>query len=259
MGSPVVRARLSESQKALFSKSTQFYGGNLLLKSQYQAMSIGRTIKGTTFGHGKYMELPSTYTGRGRWKTHGTVKTKQKWFAPYGKSEVIQLKDLQEMVLQMTIAAHQLVISAEHYRFVLAQRALGIFQGSFEQKRFNSHGYGKWPAITKWTLDKRKRKKKWPDYNRLMQETNALYKSIKYESNMGAFTSGVKAYSKYAGVHNNPDSNTTYGNGFGGRYKTKKYVKERKFMGHSTLMDDFINEYEKRYLFDTIFRSSSGK
>ena len=259
MGSPVVRAKLSESQKGLFSQSTNFYGGNLQLKSQYQAMSIGRTIKGTTFGHGKYMELPSTYTGRGRWHVKGEIKTKQKWFAPYGKSEVIQLRDLQEMILQMTISAHQLAISAEHYRFVLAQRALGIFQGSFEQKRFNSHGYGKWPAITKWTLDKRKRRGTWLGAGGLMQETNALYKSIKYESNMGAFTSGVKAYSKYAGVHNNPDSDTTYGNGFGGRYKTKKYVKERKFMGHSTLMDDFIHEYEKRYLFDTVFRSPNGK
>lgn len=278
MANTKVRARLSESQRGLFSSATSFYGNNNFLKPQYQAMSIGKNIKGTTFVHGKYMELPHTYTGRGRWHTHGTLKTKQKWFASYSSSEVIQLRDLQEMVLQMTISAHQLAISAEHYRFVLAQRALKIFQGSFELKRFNSHGYGKWPAISDWTKKKRmygglwptsgkhamkrrakKRKSTWPGAGGLMQETNALYNSMKYIPNMGAFTSGVKALSKYAGVHNNPDSDTTYGNGWGHIFAPPKKAKQRQFMGHSTLMNDFINEYEKRYLFDAVFRSPSGK
>ncbi len=281
MGSPVVRARLNDAQKRLFNSSLSFYGGNNLLSSKFQAMSIGQTIKGTRFNNAKYMELPDSYNGYGRWKTKGKLKTKSKWIAAYGNNEVIVLKDIREWVLQLNIAAHQLAISAEHYRFVLAQRALKIFQDSFTLKRFNSAGYNKWPAISSWTVEKRRyggawprkhragrpkgkwaqlrKKSTWPGAGGLMQETNALYKSMKYVPSMGANSSGIKAFARYAGVHNNPDSDTTYGNGWGGVFSPPKKAKTRKFMGHSTLMDDFIKIYEKRYLFDTVFRAPSGK
>ena len=82
-----------------------------------------------------------------------------------------------------------------------------------------------------------------------MQETNALYESLEYIPAVAPFTSGVRANASYAGFHNDPRPGETYGTHYGA-----KPVTRRQFMGHSTLIDDFIMTYEQAYLFDTVFR-----
>ena len=61
-----------------------------------------------------------------------------------------------------------------------------MFQESFTLKRFNSDGERNWKNITPWTRRKRKWKGTWPGAGKLMQETNALFKSLHVED--GALT-----------------------------------------------------------------------
>lgn len=265
---------LSDSQKALFSKNTLFNGtrqknGTVTysrhIVSPFREMMIGKKMQSKTNGEWsikrfhdvRYMELPNDYTGPSRHKTKNGVKTKNTW-RTRGRGAVTTLKDIREMVLQMTVSAHQMSIAFEHWRIVLAKRALKIFQDSFEMKKFNSAGEVRWKANTSWTVKKRKRRKTWPGANKLMQEYNNLYKSLKDIPTVKRFTSGVKATSKYAGYHNDPRPGDTYGDGFGGKFSPPKSIVRRQFMGHSTLIDEFINQYEKNYLYYTIFRESIG-
>ena len=262
------RGTLSAAQQGLFSKGTNFFGYDVKGKSYknytgnvrapYKEMMIGRSMQSgahakrswstSSYSGARYMELPSNYEGVGKHNTKYGLKTKQTW-AAFGSGEVIKIPDFKRLVLQMTIAAHQLPIAAEHWRFVLAQRALKVFQDSFIMKKFNSKGASRWQANTKWTVRKRKRKKTWPGANKLMQETNALYESLEYIPAVAPFTSGVRANASYAGFHNDPRPGETYGTHYGA-----KPVTRRQFMGHSTLIDDFIMTYEQAYLFDTVFR-----
>lgn len=265
------RGRLSKAQQNLFAAKTNFFGFDVKgrsyknytghVRAPFREMMIGRPMESgshakrswstSSFSGARYMELPSNYEGVGKHSTKNGLRTKQTW-ATFGGNEIVHLKDLKRLVLQMTIAAHQLPIAAEHWRFVLAQRALKIFQDSFTMKKFNSKGASRWLANTKATRDKRKRKGTWPGANKLMQETNALYNSLEYISNVSAFTSGVRANASYAGFHNDPRPGETYGRIFGA-----KPVTRRQFMGHSTLIDDFIMSYEQAYLFDTVFRKQA--
>lgn len=264
------RGTLSAAQQGLFSKGTNFFRYNLRgsnipgqVRAPFKEMMIGRSMHSgpnskrswstSSFSGARQMELPSNYEGVGKHNTKYGLKTKQSW-AAFGSGEVIKLPNFKRLVLQMTIAAHQIPIAAEHWRFVLAQRALKIFQDSFTMKKFNSKGASRWQANTSWTVKKRKWKKTWPKVNKLMQETNALYNSLEYVPTIAPFTSGVRANASYSGFHNDPRPGETYGNGFGGIYSPPKPVVRRQFMGHSTLIDDFIMAYEQAYLFDTVFR-----
>lgn len=258
-----VRGTLSQAQQGLFSKGTNFFGNSSRVSAPYKEMMIGQEMKSgpsakrkwrvASFADSRNMELPRDYKGVGKHRTKNGIMTKKAWSA-FGNSEIIHLKDLKQMVLQMTIAAHQMAIAAQHYRFVLAQRALKIFQDSFELKKFNSAGEARWVANSTWTVRKRKRKRTWPGANKLLQEYNKLYQSVQYVPAINAFTSGVRANASYAGFHNDPRPGENYGNGWGGRFSPPKPVIRRQFMGHSTLLEDFINTYEKAYLFDTVFR-----
>lgn len=261
-----VRGTLSQAQQGLFSKGTNFFGNSNRVTAPFREMMIGQEMKSGPnakrrwsvphFADSRNMELPRGYTGVGKHSTKKGLQTKKSW-SVFGGNEIIQLKDLRELYLQMTIAAHQMTIAVQHYRFVLTQRAYKIFQDSFELKKFNSAGEVRWTANTKWTVKKRKKRKTWPGANRLMQEYNNLYKSMKYVASVNSFTSGVKVDASYAGFHNDPRPGETYGNGFGGIFSPPKRVTRRQFLGHSTLIDDFVAAYEQVYLFDTVFRKPS--
>lgn len=258
-GGSKMRGTLSESQQGLFSKGTNFFGFNSKrdtyknytgqVAAPFREMMIGREMKSgshakhswsTSFYSGsRAMELPYDYNGVGKHSTKNGLKTKKSW-AAFGGGEIIHLKDFREMRLQMTIAAHQLPIAAEHWRFVLAQRALKIFQDSFSIKRFYSKGSKRWAELKKSTIKKRKRKGTWFGTGGILQETNALYNSLEYIPTVKSFTSGVRANRWYAGVHNDAEDGD--------------HVPRRQFMGHSTLIDDFVASYERAYLFDTVFR-----
>lgn len=259
-----VRGTLTSRQKSLFVSGTDFYAnGTGRVAAPYREMMIGEKMTSgrraivqqtITFRDMRRMELPEDYSGTGAMnKGHYSKVTRGNWETT--GSSVIVLKP-NELYRHLMVVAHQIPIASEHWRMVLAQRALAVFRESFKMKKYNSWGGAKWQKISKWTRDKRKRKGTWPGAGRLMQETNALYKSLEVYNK--GFTSGVLAKAPYAGIHNfGEDENGkpyTYGNGFGKIYSPAKQVVQRQFMGHSTKIDDFIMEFEKRYLFDTIFR-----
>lgn len=258
------KGSLSDSQRGLFTDGTFFRRGAAPFREMMinRPMSSGpnakRSFSVKKYHDIRYMELPKNYQGYGRHRTKNGVFTKNTWRifnrAKGGTVAFAKLKNLKEMVLQMEIAAHQLPIAFEHWRFVLAQRALKVFQESIELKCFNSATGYKWQAISKWTRRKRKRAGTWCGAGGLMQETNNLYKSLQCYETIAPFTSGVRANASYAGYHNSPRKGETYGDGFGKMFSPPKPVIRRQFMGHSSLIMDFINAYQKSYLFDTVFR-----
>lgn len=261
-----VRGTLTSTQKNLFVAGTSFSNVSGRIANPFREMSIGqemksgrharsanggRGIKAKWFTDPRRMELPSNYNGIGSKKFGSGKVTRDNWRATTG-IDIITLKNINQLRQHLVSVAHQIPIATEHWRMVLARRALAVFHESFTLKRFNSDGERKWKLNTKWTRQKRKWKGTWPGAGKLMQETNALFKSLHVEDS--ALTSRVVASAHYAGVHNNPEPGMTYGNGFGGRYSPPKPVTQRQFMGHSTKIDEFIAVYEKNYLFDTIFR-----
>lgn len=261
-----VRGALTSTQKSLFVVGTKFSDVSGRIVTPFREMSIGQELKSGRharsanggkglktkwFTDPRRMELPSNYNGI-RAKNVGSSKvTRDNWRATTG-IDIIALKDINQLHQHLVSVAHQIPIATEHWRMVLARRALAVFQESFTLKRFNSDGERKWKLNTKWTRQKRKWKGTWPGAGKLMQETNTLFKSLHVVDS--PLTSSVIAEARYAGVHNNPEPGMTYGNGFGGRFSPPKPVTQRQFMGHSTKIDEFIAAYEKNYLFDTIFR-----
>lgn len=260
------RGRLTSQQKSLFIAKTPFHKYDIYgntdgrVASPFREMVIGQRFEpgrhakksfGTTWYTDKRaLELPSNYSGSGgKWKK-GKFVTRENWEAFQNTGEIIQI-DKRQFYRHLVTVAHQLPIATEHWKLVLAHRALAVFQESFKLKRFNSSGTSRWKVNTEWTRKKRKWKGTWPGAGKLMQETNALFNSLHISKSPFV---GVVAEARYAGVHNCPEPGMTYGNGFGGRYSPPKPVTQRQFMGHSTQMDDFIATYERRYLFDTIFR-----
>lgn len=268
---------LNNQQKAYFSKGTLFNGVRqkdgtikssrhvvnpfremMLFKKMHSSSTSQRYWEIKGFRDVRYMELPNEYKGDGRHKTKKGVYTKET-FKAVGSKSIVKLKDINDLILHIKVAAHQMPIAFEHWRIVLAKRALHIFQQSFEMKRFNSKGAVHWKSISRWTVHKRKRRGTWPGANKLLQEYNNLYNSLKEVPSINRFTSGVKATSGHAGYHNDPRPGDTYGDGFGGRFSPPKPIVRRQFMGHSTLIDDFISVYENKYMFYTIFRAASSR
>lgn len=261
-----VRGTLTSTQKGLFVAGTKLSDASGRIVAPFREMSIGQELrsgrharsnnegkglKTTWFRDPRKMELPSNYQGVGAKKVGNSYVTRQNWQAT-AKEGIIRFKDVNQLYQHLISVAHQIPIATEHWRMVLARRALAVFQESFILKRFNSDGAHNWKRISPWTRKKRKWKGTWPGAGKLMQETNALCKSLHVKD--GALTSSVVASAHYAGIHNCPEPGMTYGNGFGGKYMPPKPVTKRQFMGHSTKIDEFIAAYEKNYLFDTIFR-----
>lgn len=256
-----LRGRLSSAQKSLFTSSAQLTAGNGggRLLAPFREMTIGKEMhpsehylkkhsgKGVStkwFNDLRQLESPSGL------KMTANGKTRESWSAQ--KDGVIKLANINELYRLNLLIAHQFPIALANWRNVLAYRAQAVFKQSFTMKKFNSDGEVRWKSISSWTVKKRKKKGYWPNANRLLQETNKLYKSIEVETG----TTGAKVVAKapYAGIHNDPEPGMTYGNGFGYKYHHLKPVTKRQFMGHSTEIDKFIGEYEKNYLFYTLFR-----
>lgn len=272
------RVPMSEGAKGLFSKGTVFSAANGGTAAPFREMTIGEKFSpgrhsklgansGKQFtnidrrrmempkgikGYGIKMDRYGNATTRGMFKvTHGlrVQNPKNKLF---GK-KVIVLKNIKELALVIKIAAHQFPIAYEHWRMALAQRALAVFQESFSIKQFNTAGGKRWKANTRWTVKKRRKKGTWPGAGKLMMETGKLRDSLHIERK-NKWTVAVEADASYAGIHNNPSMNDTYGNGFGGIFNPPKKVTQRQFMGHSSKIHEFYMAYANRYLFHTIFR-----
>lgn len=258
-----IRGQLTTAQRGLFFHTSALYNEGQRVASPYREMMIGQKMESgrhaknvvstNWYSDRRQMELPSNYSGKNAkirdFTSHQKV-TSGTWEAtPSGLITVLTPKQFHQ---QLSVAAHQSVVALEHWKHVLSQRALAVFKESFKLKKFNSYGGEKWKRNTEWTVKKRKWKGTWPGANKLMQETNALYNSLKTEAKNGVYS--VVTGVRYAGIHNDPEPGWTYGDGFGGKYSPPKPVTKRQFMGHSTKIDQFIRMYERRYLFDTVFR-----
>ncbi len=168
-----------------------------------------------------------------------------------------------QWIRQLQIAQHALYVSAEHFRIVVGQRAIKVFQNSFKYQQFYSSRAQRWKPLSAWTLKKRA----WRGTgSRILKEYGDLHDSIKIKENVNLKTTQVytdivpannshhKRYSIcYAGYHN--EGCGTYGNGWNG-HKPKAYIR-RQFMGHSSHLDPykdpFMKKMMKMYLFDSVF------
>ena len=183
-----------------------------------------------------------------------------------------------EFQAQIQHIPQMLDVAVLNYTVAVAKRALVVFQHSFKEKRFYSGDGETWPALSDFTIKKRVRRGTWPGRCGMMQEYGVLADSLKLKSESGINYSnrptstlfqesvwthpnqfGLSKYHKgfcYAGIHNNPEGHT-YGNGFGGKI-TPRPVKKRQFMGFSTYIDQFEEQYIDRYLFHQIFNRGGG-
>ena len=166
------------------------------------------------------------------------------------------LKGAEGWARHIQIAITQLEIQAEHFRVLAGERAMMVFQKSFEKKRFYSSNSSPWQKLSAATLKKREKRK---TGSRILWEYGDLGRSIKMDYD----TKGLKIYTDkvgfdrdkhkyhtncYAGWHNEGEG--TYGR------TGKKYIK-RQFMGHSSYLDPmtdkFMRNMRKVYLFDNVF------
>lgn len=264
---PRMRAHFGTAQQKLFPAGTKFFDSSGRVQRQFVGMSLyekSRTLKTESgkpmlFRDKRPMELSNSMKGEKGTvfsRKTGTVTTvaRSKW-ETFGTKNGTPTKPmtLKQMVMQLSIAAHQLPISVANWRNIVALRSLAIFQGSFTMKAFNSANKRRWKKNTKWTIAKRIRKRTWLGDGGLMQETGALRRSLKLE-NRGAFVTSITSDCPYGGYHNSPDSSDTYGDGFNGKFSPPKPITKRQFMGHSTLIMEFIEKYQDKYLLDMVFR-----
>lgn len=249
----------------LFGK-TKFTDKAGHMRSLYGPLTIGgfkgSTLKNPKHSNARLMSLPAGYNAGNSQNIKGQMRTRTKWaaFGPITKLTPIEWRR------QLIIAAHQSEIAKEQWKTILIKRAETVFKESFTLKRFNSKGSEAWPKNTQWTIKKRRRTEHWEKHKRwgsyyrtaggtwpgaggLMQETGRLSKQFKIIRK--PFSLALATDTPYAGIHNAPEgSGYTYG-----RICGAQPVKRRQFMGHSTLIDDFIEKYERRYLFDDVFRT----
>lgn len=142
------------------------------------------------------------------------------------------------------------------------------FINSFRYKKFYSANGTKWKELSEFTIKKRKRKGTWPGRG-ILEDSGTLRQSILFDLSKDIVAPHIfrqKLYTNpklfdnsknphrpmcYAGIHNDPSSSDTYGNGFGGR--PAKKVVQRQFIGYSTYIDKFMDKNIDKYLFDNVF------
>lgn len=184
----------------------------------------------------------------------------------------------QEFQAQIQYLPKMFDIAVLNFTVAVAKRALVVFQHSFKEKRFYSGDGESWPELSSFTIRKRLRRGTWPGHGGMMQEYGKLYNSIQrlneitgksvmigdgiyhetVHTNENMFPPRGRGGQKfcYAGIHNNPEGHT-YGDGFGGQI-TPRPVKKRQFMGFSTYIDQFEEQYIDRYLFHQIFNKGGS-
>lgn len=193
---------------------------------------------------------------------NGSSKTR--WGANINSSSPATiLVGTKQWIRQLQISIHALYVQSEHFRIVVGQRAIKVFQNSFKYQQFYSNRTQRWKPLAPYTLKKRASR---GTGNRILKEYGDLYNSIKIDENAKPMTTRVytdvvpanAAHHKrhsicYAGYHN--EGRGTYGRGWNG-HKPKPYIR-RQFMGHSSHLnpykDSFLRKMMKMYLFDSVF------
>lgn len=201
----------------------------------------------------------------------GTIKkvsSKSRWGADINRSKGMSssttvLFGTRQWIRQIQISLHQLYVNAENFRIVAGRRAKKVFQNSFKYQQFYSNNSRRWVSLAPYTLKKRARR---GTGNKILKEYGDLYNSLKICKNTNPYTtevftnvvhSNISHHKKYnicyAGYHN--EGKGTYGSGWNG-HKPKPYIK-RQFMGHSSYLDPFTDNFMRKmmklYLFDSVF------
>lgn len=173
------------------------------------------------------------------------------------------LKGTRQWIRQIETSLYQLGVNAEHFRIVVGNRAIKVFQNSFKYQKFYDNQSHKWASLAPYTLRKRASR---GTGSRILKEYGDLYNSLKLDSNSKPNTTEVytdivhanishhKKHSIcYAGYHN--EGKGTYGSAWNG-HKPKPYIR-RQFMGHSSYLDPFTDSFMRKmmklYLFDNVF------
>lgn len=178
----------------------------------------------------------------------------------------------QELTSQINKVSILLDENLLNFMTATTKKAYNTFQKSFKYKRFYSANGGKWQQLSDFTIKKRTHKGTWPGRG-ILEDNGILKKSIRVDTSgsklgnhkfRGRVFTNPKFFEDsknpnrplcYAGLHNNPSSTDTYGNGFGG--KQPKRIVQRQFMGFSTYIDKFMNDNIDKYLFDNVFGGST--
>lgn len=133
------------------------------------------------------------------------------------------------MVAQWKDASHKFDLNVWNFQVEAGKAAVSTFQKSFDMRRFNTNGSSPWKP--------RKDRKSHP----LLEETGTLKRSIKRKSLPGK-NKGVRIFTDpkafgnakrhkgfcYAGIHNDGLKSIN--------------IAQRRFMGHSTRLDDELNK-----------------
>lgn len=266
------RGSLTDAVKGMFISGTEFRTPEGRLKDVYRPLAFrrGKMVDGVNVGgyfDKRSMQLSDNFSGSGKRHFKYTDKsgkllrtgwwTKSRFGATLGGGKgFIELKDMGEVALQLDIASHYVDIAMDDWKNAIVQRAMKVFQESFEAKKFNSAKGGKrWPRLRPATVKKRKKMGLWPGQGGMLEATGSLRKSLEIEKTGAGYAITTKPVNYldgrtrvYAGVHNDPKF-------FGaGHYPNGTPYAQRKFMGHSTQIDEFILKYQSRYLFDNVFR-----
>lgn len=259
------RGSLTDAVKGMFIPGTEFRTPEGRLKDVYRPLAFrrGKMVDGVNVGgyfDKRKMRLSDNFSGAGKryLRVGGTRQTftKSSFGASLSSKNAIRLKDMGEVALQLDIASHFVDIAMDHWKNAIVQRGMKVFQESFEAKKFNSAKGGKrWPRLRPATVKKRKKMGLWPGQGGMLDATGSLRKSLEIEKTGAGYAITTKPVNYldgrtrvYAGVHNDPRF-------FGAsHYPNGTPYAQRKFMGHSTQIDEFILKYQSRYLFDNVFR-----
>lgn len=149
----------------------------------------------------------------------------------------------QQMIAQWIGADHKFMVNTHNFEVEAGKAAVETFQQSFESKRFNTQGGGRW---AQW-------QGRYSGKGSLMDETGTLKNSIKVKeiknhkitifTDPKDFQSGPAQHKGfcYAAVHNNLDSLNIK--------PSRGPKKERQFIGHSTVLENKLKKMSI-HLFD---------
>ena len=171
------------------------------------------------------------------------------------RQQIVEV-NMDQLIQVVSNVPHSLEFQLHNFAVDVSIRALVVFKRSFTERKFYSADGAVWPALTPFTIKTRERRGTWPG-DGILREYGNLYSSLSRRSI--SKTNGVmeqvytdpKQFPKgraYGGVHNDPRPSDTYGTIFGA-----KPVKRRQFMGFSTYIDNFEEQYIDRYLFHAVF------
>lgn len=237
------RGTLTERTKEFFPGNIVFRDKSGRLTAKYAPLGYSKEFKDSRRIAVSEKRPGVTTMRRGGEKGLYTIG---RYGASYKQDGIVVMKSLDEVALQLEIAAQQSEVALENWKTIILEQAYKFFDESFDRK---SWGGKSWPKLAQSTINKRIRRGTWPGSGGILEETGALRSSLelvedKYKITTKPITDYNGRYHSYAGVHNNPDD-------------VGSPLSQRQFIGHNNLTKGFIEYYQDRWLFDSVFRTAT--